>query len=119
MPEYKYHIFVCENMREENDPKGSCGRKGSPKIRALLKKRIEELGLKRQVRANAAGCLDACGQGPSVVIYPQGIWYGRVKEEDVEEIIQRHILHGEIIDRLLMPGQKSPLRGDGGSGPDI
>jgi len=118
MPEYKYHIFVCENVRDENDPKGSCGRKGSQKIRTLLKKRIEELGLKKQVRANSAGCLDACGQGPSVVIYPQGVWYGRVKEEDVEEIIQRHVLRGEIVDRLLMPGQKPSAKTDGGYGSD-
>ncbi len=96
-------------MRDPDDPKGSCGRKGSANIRSLLKKRIEELGLKKQVRANAAGCLDACGQGPSVVIYPQGVWYGHVQEEDVEEIIQRHVLRGEIIDRLLMPGQKWSL----------
>jgi (2Fe-2S) ferredoxin len=107
MPKYDYHIFVCENVREENHPKGSCGQKGSKNIRSLLKQRIEELGLKTRVRANSAGCLDTCALGPSVVIYPQGIWYGRVSEHDVEEIIQKHILRGEIIDRLLMPGQRN------------
>jgi len=111
MSKYDYHIFVCENVRDENDPRGSCGQRGSHNLRALLKQRIAELGLKARVRANSAGCLNACAQGPSIVIYPQGVWYGRVREVDIEEIVQRHILNGEIVQRLLMPGQKNLTHG--------
>ena len=105
MPKYDYHIFVCENVRDKSDPRGSCGEKGGKNIRALLKKRIAELGLKSRVRANSAGCLNACGNGPSIVIYPQGVWYGRVTEDDVEEILQKHIIQGKVVQRLLAPGQ--------------
>ena len=105
MIKYEYHIFVCENERDAADPRGSCSAKGSKAIRERFKQRIKELGLKSTVRANMAGCLDACAQGPSIVIYPQGVWYGKVREEDVDEIIEKHILRGEIVERLLMPGQ--------------
>jgi (2Fe-2S) ferredoxin len=107
MPRYDYHIFICENSRDKSDPRGCCADKGSKNIRAVLKRRLKELGCHYRVRANAAGCLDACAHGPSMVIYPQGVWYGGVSEEDVEEIVQRHILRGEIVARLLMPGQES------------
>ena len=101
MSKYKYHIFVCETQRDESDPRGCCAAKGSKTIRALLKRRIKELKLKGEVRVNAAGCLDTCSLGPSIVIYPQGVWYGGVTINDVEDIIQEHILNGEIVERLL------------------
>jgi (2Fe-2S) ferredoxin len=93
MKRFDKHIFVCENRRPDDHPKGSCGQKGSADIREKFKKRLKELGLNSKVRANSAGCLDACEFGPTVVIYPDQTWYGGVKPEDVEEIIQSHILN--------------------------
>ena len=55
------------------------------------------------MRANAAGCLDACAYGPSVVVYPEGVWYGHVRVEDVPEIVERHLIGGEPVERLLVP----------------
>lgn len=55
------------------------------------------------MRVNNAGCLDACAFGVAVVIYPDGIWYGGVRKEDVREIVERTILNGEVIERLLIP----------------
>jgi (2Fe-2S) ferredoxin len=104
MPHYQYHIFICENERDSADPRGCCHQKGAPKIRARFKQRIEELGLHSLVRANSAGCLNTCANGPSVVIYPQGVWYGKVKIEDVEEIVQEHLLKNRVVTRLLMQG---------------
>lgn len=61
------------------------------------------------MRANAAGCLDACSLGASVVVYPEGVWYGGVQVEDVEEIIEAHLLGGAPVERLRMKGtQKAP-----------
>ncbi|HIE55756.1 MAG TPA: (2Fe-2S) ferredoxin domain-containing protein, partial [Chromatiaceae bacterium] len=67
-----------------------------------LKRRCKELGLhgKGQIRVNNAGCLDRCQEGPVLVIYPEETWYTWVDREDLEEIITRHLLHGEVVERL-------------------
>jgi (2Fe-2S) ferredoxin len=111
MPRYQRHVFVCVNKRPPEDPKGCCSAKGSEEVRALFKKGLKERGLNRIVRANAAGCLDACGFGITVVIYPEAVWYGGVKAGDVEEIIEKHVIGGEVIERLVMkPYAGGPLR---------
>lgn len=97
---FKHHIFVCENVRPDTDPKGCCAAKGSHAIREALKKEIKQRGLRGVVRANQSGCLDACEFGPSVVVYPEGIWYGGVSAEDVPEILESHILNDTPVERL-------------------
>ncbi len=72
-------------------------------IRDAFKEEIGRCGLKGKVRANQSGCLDACAMGPSVVIYPEGVWYTLKTKEDVTEVIERHLLEGKIVARLLMP----------------
>lgn len=99
---FKYHVFVCENRRDPADPRGSCGAKGSEAIRSAMKDEIAKRGLKQLVRANASGCLDACADGPTVVVYPDGIWYGRVRAEDVPEIVESHLQNGVPVERLRM-----------------
>jgi (2Fe-2S) ferredoxin len=103
MSKYQHHLFICTNQRAEGDPKGCCASKGSDEIRAAFKEGIAERGLKGKVRANQAGCLDTCEMGPSVVIYPEGVWYTVKTKEDVAEVIERHLLKGEVVERLLMP----------------
>jgi (2Fe-2S) ferredoxin len=101
MKRFEKHIFVCENKRSADDPRGCCFDKGSVEIKAKFKQRIKELGLKGIVRANASGCLDSCEFGVSVVVYPEQIWYAFVTLNDVEEIIQSHILNNKPVERLL------------------
>lgn len=100
---YQMHIFVCLNERPEDDPRGSCGQKGSKLFHKKLKEEIKAKNLPVKIRVNRAGCLDTCNHGISMVIYPQGIWYGRVAVEDIPEIIGKTVLNGEIIERLQMP----------------
>jgi (2Fe-2S) ferredoxin len=97
---YRHHVFVCENRRSPDDPRGCCAAKGSEEIRAALKAELARRGLKREVRANAAGCLDACAHGPTIVVYPEGVWYGHVTVADVPEIVERHLVGGEPVERL-------------------
>jgi (2Fe-2S) ferredoxin len=69
-------------------------------LRQALKNSIKAKGLRGTVRANAAGCLDACEFGPSIVVYPEAIWYGGVQLGDLDEIIESHIINGQPVERL-------------------
>ena len=100
MKRFNKHIFVCENLRPVGHPKGCCAEKGSVEIREYFKSRLKELGLNADVRANASGCLDACEFGVSVVVYPEQVWYGGVTKNDVDEIIQSHIINNKPVERL-------------------
>jgi len=106
MKRYDKHIFICENKRPKEDARGCCADKNSLAVRELFKKRIKELGLNKSVRANSAGCLDACEHGTTVVIYPEQIWYGKVTPEDVEEILQNHIIKNIPVERLKIKDEK-------------
>lgn len=67
-----------------------------------FKKALKEKGLKGTIRAQRAGCLDACDFGPSVVVYPEGIYYGGVKPEDVNEIVEEHLISNRPVERLII-----------------
>ncbi len=67
-----------------------------------MKAEVKKRGLKPAVRANSAGCLDQCEHGPCVTIYPQGIFYGHVRLEDVERIFDETIAGGRVIEDLLI-----------------
>jgi (2Fe-2S) ferredoxin len=101
-PPFQRHIFVCTNRRPDGHPKGCCASKGSEDVRAAFKSELEKRGIKGQMRANAAGCLDTCAFGISVVVYPEGVWYGGVKVEDVPAIVDEHLLGGKPVERLLL-----------------
>ncbi len=106
MKRFDKHIFVCENTRPDGHPRGCCADKNSAQIRKEFKKRIKELGLITSVRANAAGCLDACEHGVTVVVYPGQIWYGGVTINEVEEIIQEHVVRNNPVERLKIKDEK-------------
>ncbi len=96
---YEHHIFICMNERESSDSRGSCSAKGSQEVVEAFRKELTARSLKGKVRANKAGCLDQCSQGVTVVIYPQGFWYGRVTPQDVPEIFDA-MLANRVVDRL-------------------
>jgi len=68
-----------------------------------FKELIKEHKIGIDVRAQRAGCFDTCAMGPSVVVYPEGIFYGRVTVEDVKEIFNEHILNNRPVERLKLP----------------
>ena len=100
---YESHIFCCTNQRDADHPRGSCKARGGEELRDYMKARAKELGLKGRARVNSAGCLDRCELGPCLVIYPEGIWYTVQTRADVDEILNRHVLGGEVVDRLVLP----------------
>jgi (2Fe-2S) ferredoxin len=99
-PYYSHHVFFCINRRD--DGRACCAERGSQEVRDYAKQRLKALGMngKGKVRINNAGCLDRCEEGPVIVIYPQGVWYTYVDKQDVDEIIERHLMNGEIVERL-------------------
>jgi (2Fe-2S) ferredoxin len=104
MAKFEKHIFVCMNTREAGHPRGSCDPTGQGELQRLFKIKLLERGIANaQVRANKCGCLDQCELGPTVVVYPEAVWYGHVRPEDVEEIIASHIAGGQPVERLRIP----------------
>src|SRR5687768_17505599 len=96
----KAHIFVCTNERDAGHPRGSCKHRGSEELVDCFKKSLKDAGMKGDIRAQRAGCLDTCEYGPTVVVYPENVWYGPVSKDDVKEIIDSHIVGGKPVDRL-------------------
>jgi len=105
VPSFQRHVFVCINERPEDHPKGSCKHRGGVEVRDALKSELKRIGLKHEVRANNAGCLDQCERGVAVVVYPEQVWYGGVTVADVPEIVASHIVGGVPVARLLLPDQ--------------
>ena len=104
-PHFDKHVFICTNRRAPDDPKGDCASKGSEAVRDAFKRLLHDKGLKGRIRANAAGCLDQCARGATVVVYPEQVWYGGVTVADVDELIEQHLLGGKLVERLLMKDQ--------------
>ncbi len=101
-PHLDRHAFICPTRGEAGNPKGWCAEKGGEAIRDAFKQQLHERGMKGRIRANAAGCLDQCARGATVVVYPEQVWYGGVTPADVPEIIQQHLLGRVPVERLRM-----------------
>ncbi len=107
-PFYEAHVFCCTNERPAGHPRGCCKAKGAEKLRDYMKARAKEFGLSR-IRINTSGCLDRCELGPTMVIYPEGVWYHVETREDVDEVLQRHLIEGGRVARLMLkPDDKVP-----------
>lgn len=102
MAPFERHVFVCGNQREAGHPRGCCDAAGGDALHKAFKKALAERGLQRRIRANRAGCLDQCEHGPTVVVYPDAIWYGHVTLADVAEIVDVHLVGGRSVERLRL-----------------
>jgi (2Fe-2S) ferredoxin len=100
MSHFTHHVFFCTNQRANGE--SCCNDHGANDVRAYAKDSVKALGDKipGRVRINSAGCLDRCGEGPVMVVYPEAVWYSYVDKEDVDEIIESHLVRGEPVERL-------------------
>ena len=90
---YRSNVLVCGGT--------GCTSSNSLKIVDRLKEQIKENGLENEVNVITTGCFGLCALGPIMVVYPEGSFYSMVKEEDIPEIVEEHLLKGRIVTRLL------------------
>jgi (2Fe-2S) ferredoxin len=102
MPKRERYLFVCTNRREAGHEKGSCAEKGSEAVRLALKEELAARGMaKVNARACTSSCLDQCSSGICILVEPDHFFYGRVRLEDVPEIVEG-IASGRRVERLVL-----------------
>ncbi|MBM4439183.1 MAG: (2Fe-2S) ferredoxin domain-containing protein [Candidatus Rokubacteria bacterium] len=101
MGQYARHVFVCTTGKD-------CPTRGDAEgMLKYLRGEAAKAGLKDDVRVNNAGCLNQCGHGPMMVVYPENVWYAGVKDADLPELFESHIRSGRPVQRLVYdPGVK-------------
>lgn len=97
---FKHHVFFCLNQRD--DGASCCAAQGAESLFDYMKSQVKVLKLngRDKVRVNRAGCFDRCSEGPLMVIYPEAVWYKFRDQQDIDEIIETHLKHGNIVKRL-------------------
>jgi (2Fe-2S) ferredoxin len=95
---FQKHVFICTNQKDA--PKKSCGTEHGKALVEAFKQDLTARGLQKTIRAQGTGCLDACAFGPTVVVYPEGTYYGNVQLSDVAEIVEKHLVGNEVVERL-------------------
>jgi len=106
---YDVHIFCCVHQRPVGHNRGCCAEKGALQLSDAMCRRTMAQGWSR-VRINRAGCLNMCEYGPTMVIYPDGVWYRYSCMEDITEILQSHLRNGKRVERLLLDPDKITLK---------
>ena len=97
---FQHHVFFCIN--ERNDGRACCADRNAQALQDYAKKRLKTLNMNGpgKIRINKAGCLDRCEEGPVLVVYPEGIWYTYIDQEDIDEIVDSHLVAGTPVERL-------------------
>ncbi len=104
---YDKHIFICVNQRAAGAARKSCGEAHGMEIVDAFKKKLKERELPIKLRAQKAGCLDICDYGQTLVVYPEGVFYVGVTLNDVDEIIDEHIVNNRVVERLKLENVKA------------
>lgn len=91
MGQYRHHVFVCTAGK-------TCLEQGSDRVHSELRRLVKRAGLKGLVRVNRAGCMNQCGHGPMVVVYPQDVWYAHVDQRGARRIARDHLAGGRVVE---------------------
>jgi (2Fe-2S) ferredoxin len=105
MPKPQRHVFVCTQIRPPGHPRGCCNDRGGKDVVMQLFNELEQRQLVGTVNITETSCLGPCPLGPMMVVYPDAVWYNRVKEDDVAEIVEKHLVGGKPVDRLKVPDE--------------
>lgn len=105
MPRPEKHVFICSQNRPQGHPRGSCGEKGCASVMEEFMNEITRRNLFEKIAITNTGCLGPCMLGSSVLVYPDGVMYGKVTKDDVATIIEQHLLGGTPVESLKMPAE--------------
>ena len=98
MEPFRHHVYVCTQRKMEGIP--SCPAAGAEELLDALRREVRAAGLQAEVMITACGCLGLCGEGPNLVVYPEGVWYAKVTPADAAELVQSHLGKGRPVARL-------------------
>ncbi len=98
----KYHVFICTGCRPGGAQNGACAKKGSPDLLMTLMQEVEDRDLTADVMITNTGCFGICQNGPVMVVYPQGIWYGNLDEDSVPVICEEHFEQGKPVEDYMI-----------------
>jgi sirohydrochlorin cobaltochelatase len=87
------HVLICGNI--------DCADGGSIGVLAAVRRLVKEAGRDRDIKVTRTSCMGRCGEGPTVAVYPDGIWYRNVRENDAEELVREHLLADRLVSRLV------------------
>jgi (2Fe-2S) ferredoxin len=105
MPRPQKHVFVCSQARPQGHPRGSCSEKGCSAVLDEFFYQFQQRQCFDKVQITATGCIGPCGQGPNVLVYPEGVFYTGVSKDDVSAIFDEHLLGGTPVERLKAPAE--------------
>src|SRR5207247_9070117 len=97
------HVLGFPKLRPPESPTVSCAAQGFECLFEDLMSVVQDRGLRGRLIVNLTNCLKHCSRGITVSVYPDNVWYGGVRPEDLEEIFQTHLREGRAVERLLMP----------------
>jgi (2Fe-2S) ferredoxin len=103
MPRPERILFVCTNVRPSDGKESCAGHNGGDLVAAALRAEVKARGAKGPIRIASTGCLGPCNGGPHMVSFPDGVWYAGALPQDAAEIVERHLLGGEPVERLRAP----------------
>lgn len=103
MPKPEKHVFICVQTRPPGHPRGSCGERGCAAVYEEFMFQLQQRECFGRIALTNTGCLGPCGQGPNVLVYPEGVMYANVSKDDVSAIFDEHLLGGTPVERLKMP----------------
>lgn len=102
MSYYSKHVLLCTNQKAAG--KQCCANSGGEEYFTYMKSRLGELGVHGpgKIRVSKSGCLGRCALGPCMVIYPEAVWYTYSSFADIDEIIESHLISGQVVQRLAL-----------------
>ncbi|MBI4828487.1 MAG: (2Fe-2S) ferredoxin domain-containing protein [Nitrospinae bacterium] len=104
MPKPERHVFICVNQRPAGHPMGCCSERGAVSVWQKFADLLNQKQAFGKIMVSGVrSCLGPCQFGPVVVVYPDAVWYGKVRPEDVEEIFDSHLVGGKPVERLFVP----------------
>lgn len=105
MPKPEKHVFVCTQKRPPGHPRGSCGERECAAVMEEFLWQVQHKALYETIRVTATACMGPCGEGPTVLVYPEGVMYRGVSKDAVNRIVDEHLIEDRPVKSMLMPAE--------------